>query len=199
MALTNNLNTTQTPIASGKTGTQVIKFIAAPRVYTKAVDATPTPITVKSNGTLPSGYTDMGIVNGNARIAYDKEIEEIRTGLDQVLRQQYIRQKTASIEFVLSQWDDVVMEAVMGVTASQISAGSTYQFRIGSEDIVERALLLVVQNKLDQKEWQLYNPNAQMSFVYEEDGEAVVVRVRANLPAFTFGGSDILFVQTIYK
>lgn len=198
-AVISNLNTTQTPITSGKTGTQVIKFIPAPRIYVKATDATPTPVTTKSNGSLPSGWTDLGIVNGNARLAYDKELAEIRTGLDQVLRMQYVRQRTATAEFALSQVDDVVLEKVTGLTASQVTSGSVYTLPIGQEDIVELALLMVMQNKLDGKEMQFYNPAAQLSWVYEEDGEAMVVRVRANLPAFTWQSKDALVIQTLFK
>jgi hypothetical protein len=193
-----NKNTQQTPLSSGKTGTQIIKLIPGPRVYVKAKDSSAAPVTTKSAGTTPAGWTDLGIVNGNARLAYDKELFEVRTGIDQVLRQQYVRQRTATAEFALSQVDDVVLEQVTGLTASQIVNASVYQFAIGQEDIVEKALLLVMQNKLDGKEMQFYNPAAQLSFTYEEDGEAMVIRVRANLPAFTFGSADTLVVQSVF-
>lgn len=198
MAIINNLNTRQTPLATGQTGTQVIKFIAADRVYIKTKDSTATPITVKSNGAAPSGYTDLGIVASKVKVAYDKELKEIRTGIDNVLRASYITQRTASFEFVLSQFDDAMMTAISGITASQITNGSIYQFGIGSEDIVEKALILVSQNKLDGKEWQFYAPAAQLSFTIEDNGEETVVRGKANLPLFTYGPGEAVYVQSIF-
>ena len=196
MAVIANLNTKQTPITAGSTGTQVIKFIQAPRVYVKAIDVTATPVVVKSNGSLPSGWTDLGIVNGNATVTYDKEIKEIRTGIDQILRASYIQSRTSRIEASLSQVDDTMLAAVTGLTLSTISAGSIYQLAIGKEDIVQKALLLVVQNKLDGKEIQFYSPNADITFSYEESGEELLVKLAADLKAFTFGSDELQFVQT---
>lgn len=199
MPVITNLNTSQSPMASsGLTGAQVIRFINAPRVYIKDMDVTPEPPATKSNGTVPDGWTDLGIINGNARLTYEKELKEIRTGLDNVLRAQYIGQKSATLEFTLAQFDDVVMTHLTGLTASQIVSGSAYAFPVGSEDIVTKALLLVMQNKLDGKEWQFYNPAAQISFAIAEDGEATVVNVTASLTAFLYQGKDALIAQTIF-
>jgi hypothetical protein len=198
MAVIVNKNTTQTPIATGLTGAQVVKFIDAPRVYVKAVDSTPTPIVVKSNGSTPSGYTDLGVVEGKVRVAYDKEIAEVRTGIDQFLRQSYVRQKTGTFEFVLSQFDDVVMKEISGLTPSVITSGSIVQFNVGSEDVISRALLMVVQNKLDGKEQQFYNPAADLSFTIEDSGDATVIRGRADLKGFTFGGVEQLYVLSTF-
>jgi hypothetical protein len=198
MAVIVNKNTSQTPITSGLTGTQVVKFIDAPRVYIKALDATPLPVTTKSNGSTPSGWTDLGSVEGKVAIRYEKEIKEVRTGIDQILRQSYVGQKTGSFEFVLAQFDDVVIKELSGLTPSSIQAGSTYQFMIGSEDIIQKALLLVVQNKLDGKEMQFYHPNADISFTIEDSNEQTVVRGRGNLPGFTYGGVEPLFVLSTF-
>lgn len=200
MALIVNKNTHQAGMGvAGVTGTQVVKFIPGPRVYVKAVDNSPAPVLVKSNGATPSGgWVDLGTVEGNARLAYDKDIKEIRTGIDQILRASYVGGKSASIEVVLNQFDDKVLSEVSGLTPSLITNGSVYQFAVGSEDIVKKAVLLVLQNKLDGKEWQLYNPAADVSYVIEDSNEATVVRLRANLPAFTFGSAEPLFVQSIF-
>lgn len=198
MAVISNLNSAQTPLTTGKTGAQAIKWIDCPRVYIKTADTTATPVTTKSNGVLPSGWTDLGIVQGKAKITYSKELKEIRTGLDNVLRASYIGQKTASLEFNLSQFDDVVIEQLSGLTASQIQAGSIYQFPIGTEDVVEKALLLVSQNKLDGKEWQFYNPKAYMTFSIEDNGDETVVKGSGNLPLFAFDSKEALFVQSIF-
>lgn len=198
MAVITNLNTTQTPITTGLTGTQLIRMIDAPRVYIKAKDTTAAPVVVKSNGSKPSGWTDLGIIEGKVRIAYEKERKEVRTGIDQYLRVAYAGTKSGSFEFVLSQFDDVVIKELSGLTASTITSGSIVQFMLGHEDVVERALLLVVQNKLDGKEWQFYHPSAFVSFTIEDSGDATVVRGRADLPAFSFGGADALVVSSMF-
>jgi hypothetical protein len=198
MAVISNKNTAQTPVASGLTGAQVVKFIDAPRVYIKAVDTTPTPVTTKSNGTTPAGWTDLGIVNGKVRVTYEKEIKEVRTGIDQVLRASYVGQKTAGFEFVLSQFDDVVIKNLSGLSEVVVSAASAYAFQIGSEDIIQKALLMVVQNKLDGKEWQFYHPAADLAFNIEDSGEETVVRGRANLKAFTHSTVEQLVYATIF-
>lgn len=201
MAVINNLNTRQTPITTGKTGTQVIKFINAPRVYIKAVDSTPTPVVVKSNGTTPSGYTDLGIVNDQVAITYSKDINEVRTGIDEVLRATYVRRKTAGFEFQLSQFDDVVMEQVSGLTASQIVNGSIYQFALGSEEVIQRALLMVVQDKLTGKEWQFYHPNAFLSFTISDSNGETILTGKGDLPMFAWGGgsSEAIMVPSIFS
>lgn len=196
MAVIVNKNTNQQPITTGLTGTQMIKFIDAPRVYIKAKDSTATPITVKSNGTTPGSYTDLGVVEGKARVTYEKELNQIRTGIDNTLRGSYVKQRTGGLECVLTQFDDVVMKEVSGVTPSTITSGSIVQFAIGSEDVIERAIILVVQNKLDGKEWQFYHPAAQLSFTFEESGDFTVVRLKADLPAFTYNSNDIIMIAT---
>jgi hypothetical protein len=198
MAVINNLNTTQTPLTTGRTGAQVIKFLDAPRVYLKSKDGSSTPIIVKSNGVKPAGYTDLGIVDGKVAIAYDKEIVEVKTGVDEILRQTYIKNKTGSFEFVLSQFDDVAVEQLSGLTPSVVTAGSVVQFALGQDDIIERAVILVVQNKLDGKEWQFYSPAAQLSFTVESAGEFTVLRGRCKLPAFAHGGLDTIMVGSIF-
>ena len=200
MAIINNLNTRQNPITTGSSGTQVVKFIDAPRVYIKAADASAAPVTAKSNGVVPSGWTDLGIVEGKVKIAYTKELKEIRTGIDQVLRATYAGKKTAQFDFDLAQFDDAVMSAISGLTPSQIQSGSIYQFAVGSEDVITKALLLVVQNKLDGKEWQFYNPGAFMSFNIADSGDQTIIKGTGSLPSFSWGGgtNEAIFVQSIF-
>jgi len=199
MAVLVNLNTRQNPmVATGLTGTQSIKFIQAPRVYMKDVDVTAAPVTTKSAGSLPSGWTDLGIVNGVAKVTYTKTVKEVRTGIDEVLRAEYIGKKVAGIECSLSQFDDVAMGAVSGLSTSTIIAGSTYQFSVGSEDVIQKAILLVIENKLDSKEIQLYNPNAYLSFDIADSSGELVLNLKADLPSFAWGGgsNEAFFVQT---
>ena len=200
MSVITNLNSRQTPIVTGATsGSQVVKFIDGPRVYIKAVDATPTPVTTKSNGTLPSGWTDLGVVDGKVKVQYDKEMKEVRTGLDEILRAVYVGKKTAGFEFNLSQFDDVVIGSLTGLTASLINSGSAAQFAVGSEDIVQKAMLMVLQNKIDGREWQFYTPMAYMTFSMTDSGDTTLVTGKAMLPAFQYNTLDTYMIQTIYS
>lgn len=199
MAVASNKNTQQTPVAMGKTGAQSIKFIPCPRVYIKAVDSiTAAPCAsyyAKSAGVTPAGWTDLGIVDGFATVAYTKELKEVRTGVDNILRLQYIGQKTATMEFNLAQFDDNVFENISGLTASTIISGSSVAYYPGSEDLITKALKLVLVNKLDGKEMHLYNPAAQLNFNIIESGDFVVLQCQATFGAFTASGqaSESLF------
>ena len=57
---------------------------------------------------------------------------------------------------------------------------------------------MVLQNKLDGKEWQFYNPNAYIKFQYASTSDYTVVQMDADLPLFTWAGSEALTVQTIF-
>ena len=140
---------------------------------------------VKSNGSTPAGWTDLGIVSGMAKITYDKKVVEVRTGMDDYLRASYVGSKEAKIEFVLDQFDDLNLELLTGYTGSVISSGSIVNYQVGEEDLVQKAILVVAQNKLDQKEIQFYNPAAFVNFVFEESNTGLALKVTANLPSFT--------------
>ncbi len=202
MAVIVNRNTTQAPNTTvGLTGTQVIKFINAPRVYIKTLDSSPTPVVVKSNGTTPSGWTDLGSVDGMAKVTYTKDVKEVRLGMDEILMATYVGKKTAGFEFSLTQFDDIVLQNVSGLTASTTTAGSIVSYGVGSEDVVQKALLLVAQNKLDGKEMQFYSPLAYLTFAIEDSSGALVLKANANLPSFawTTGGTTFAyFVSTIF-
>ena len=185
-------------VAAGLTGQQTTKWIDAPRIYIKSTDSTPTPVVIKSNGALPTGWTDLGIVNGKFKITYQKDVKEVRTGIDETLRAIYIGKKTAKFEFQLSQFDDVTMSQLSGLTASQITNGSIYQYGVGIEDVVQKALLLVSQNKLDGKEWQFYSPLAYLSFGITDNNQETVLAGVGDLPSFAWAGSQALMVSSIF-
>jgi hypothetical protein len=204
MAILVNKNTTQTPVASGRTGAQSIKFIPAPRVYVKTADSmTAAPVSsyyTKSNGVTPTGWTDLGIVKGVAKVTYDQKATEVATGIDKVIRSAYTSERKASIEFTLEQLDDVALEQVSGMSASVITAGSVVNYQYGTVDLNQLALLLVVQNKLDGKEWQFYNPNAFLDFSFDESNDTMGIKVNAILPYFLAVGQTLqsVFSQTIF-
>lgn len=188
-----NKNTAQDPIISGLTGLQSLKFIDAQRVYIKTADSTSTaPVGTyfssyasKSNGSTPAGWTDLGIITGRPKINYTKKTKEITTGIDNVVRSQYIQEKRANLEFSLSQFDDVTLQNVSGLSPSVITAGSAIAFTVGSEDLVTAALLLVAQNKIDGKEIQFYNPASYLAFDYSDNGDELVLKVTATLQYFS--------------
>lgn len=204
ITVTSNKNTRQTPMtAAGRTGSQPVKFIPAPRVYIKTADSTTAaPVQTyytKSNGSTPSGWTDLGVIEGLATITYNKEIKDIKTGIDLVLRASYVGEKTAFIEFNLSQFGDVVLEELSGLAASTIITGSTINYQVGSEDIIEKALLLVIQNKITAHEVQIYSPAALLSFQYVQNGEFLELQGNGRLPLFTpQGGSTEAFMSTTF-
>ena len=184
-----NRNTAQQPMLNqGRTGSQSVRFIDAPRVYIKTADPkVNTPVqnyTSKSNGITPVGWTDLGIVNTKVKTTYNKKTKDIRTGIDNVLRAQYSNEKDCSIEFMLEQMDDFVLETISGLGASIITAGSTVQYGVGQEDVNQLALLMVSQNKLDGKEWQFYNPAAYLNFSFDEGSDMLSLKVTGTLPFF---------------
>jgi hypothetical protein len=80
------------------------------------------------------------------------------------------------------------MSTVTGLTASVVTAGSVYTFHAGQEDIQQFALLLLLQNKLDGKEWQWYHPSAFVNWEYADSTDKIVLKVTALLTAFTAAG-----------
>lgn len=205
MAIINNKNTAQSLMTTaGRTGTQVTKFIDAPRVYVKSADSiSAAPVQTyfnKSNGVTPATWTDLGQVIGSAKVTYNKKSKDVTTGIDEVLRASYVGSKDVTIEATLGQFDDVVLEQLSGLTASVITSGSIVSYAVGSEDLIQLALLLVVQNKLDGKEWQFYNPAAYLNYSFEASGDALAVKMTGKLPFFTpQGGTKEQFIaQTMF-
>lgn len=221
MAIIVNKNTQQTPISGVGRITvgsgQSIRHIQSPRMYLLAntagvlqVDSlTAAPVQnyyVKSNGVTPviSGalqWLDLGIVEGFLKIGYTKKVKEIKTGVDQVFRTAYVNEKVGTFEATLSQFSDYVLEKVSGLTASVITAGSIINYQAGQEDLNQVGILLVSQNKLDSQEWQFYNPNAFLNFMYEEKGDALMLKATAYLPFFTAAGQTVqsMFSTTIFQ
>lgn len=196
-----NKNTSGAPMTqAGLTGLQSVAFVPAPRVYIKTVDPlSNTPVQdyyTKSNGTTPTGWTDLGTVSGNVKIQYSKKTNQIRTGIDQIFTAAYASEKTGQLEFMLEQLDDVTLQNITGLSASVITAGSVISYPVGQEDLVQAALLLVVQNKLDGKEWQLYNPAAYLDFKFNQSKDTLSLDCTGLLPPFIAAGSTL---QTIMQ
>ncbi len=193
MAIAVNKNTTQQAMtAAGRTGVQTLRFVPGARVYTRTPDSlTAAPVQTyftKSNGTTPSGWTDLGTVMGTVKLNYNKKVKEVKTGIDDYFRAAYVDEKVGGVEFELSQLDDVTLETISGLTASVIQSGSIINYQVGQEDLNQLAMMIIVTSKLDSKEIQLYNPSAYLNFVWAEQGDALVLKVTGLLPFFTASG-----------
>lgn len=205
MPILSNAFTSQKPLAApGLTGTQILKLIPAPRVFIKA---TPDPQTaaivpiLKANGATPAGWSDLGVVDGNLKVGYQKKVKEVRTGIDNYLRAAYTNEKGGTLEFQLNQVDDTVLGLVSGLTASVVTSNSIYTYHVGQEDLEQCALLLVVDSKLDGKEWQWYSPLVYLNFEFAQSGDAMVLKCTAILPFFTVVGqsAEEILACTIFK
>jgi hypothetical protein len=181
-----NRNTQQTPITTlGLTGAQLIKMVPASRFYIKSVDVPAAVPIVKSNGTTLTGWTDLGIIDGAAKTTYQKDTTRVEVGIEKILEGIYTTKKAATIEVNLQQFDDTVLAAISGLTPSTITTGSIVSFPIGSEFVVQKAILLVSQNVLDGKEMQFYNPQAFLSFNIDTSGDMMSVKATIDLPLFS--------------
>lgn len=194
MSVIANKNTTQAPLTvAGRTGNQSFKLIPAPRVYVKVadpqVDAPVQAYYTKSNGVTPTGWMDLGAIDGDLKVTYDNKLKEVRTGLDNVLRAVYSEEKTAGCEGNLAQLDDIVLETITGVTASVITPGSVVNYQLGTTDVINLAVLFVIQNKLNGKEIQFYNPFGYVSFMIDKSSDALVAKMTAMLPPFLAPGA----------
>lgn len=112
-----------------------------------------------------------------------------------------MRQKNADIQFNLAQFDDVAFQNISGLSASTIVSGSTVNYQVGSEDIITKALLLVLVNKLDNKEIHLYNPSCDFAFSIVQNGDFMELQVDGKLKSFTANGSatESFFSMTFYS
>jgi hypothetical protein len=195
MAVLTNNWTQQVPLSAvGATGIQSIRFIPACRVFLKTPDSkTAAPVnqmaaySMKTNGITPTGWTDTGIMDAPGKITYTKNKKKIQTGIDKVTRATYIESREASVSFDLTQIDDVVMTA-LGFVNSVITAGSTVNFQLGQEDVIQKAMLMVYANKLDGKEIQWYHPSAEIDVDIDMSSDAVVAKCNADLVAFIAAG-----------
>lgn len=190
MPIVVNKNTTQTPISTvGHTGQQSVKFIPAPRVYLQNPNSLfQAPyFAVASQGNTPYGWTDLGIVDGNAQVNYNHSTAEVATGLEGNLRTVVTTGKSAQITFSLQQFDDVVFEQITGELPNVVNS-SVVSYGLGTQTLKQAALLLVVQNKLDGKEWQFYNPAALLNFNLTTGTDSMELQVVGYLPAFQVVG-----------
>jgi len=206
MSISNNF-TTQKPLTIlGNTGNQVLNAIPASRVFIKDVDSTTaTPLdsyvaySFKTNGQTPSGWSDAGIMDTPGKLTYKKNEKKVETGIDKVIRAVYAESKEATLDFDLVQIDDYLL-SLLGFNGSVATAGSSMNFLVGQEDVIQKALLCVYVNKLDGKEFQVYHPAAYLNCTFDMANQKMLVKVSAELVPFTPIGatSEALFALTIF-
>lgn len=195
--MASNKFTTQTPLANNS-----VKSVIAERVYlhdtTGVAYADPT---AKVNGIdtalISGGWKDLGIVAGSkVTLNYTKETRYIETGIERVRRGAYVTQKTAQATFTLEQFDMDVISRVTGLTPTTFAAGK--KVHIGQDDLVQKALLFVGTNKVDGKEIHTYCSKAALTMQLQEQDDARVIAVTADLFAFDPGdGIDAFFTLFI--
>lgn len=216
-----NKNTQQTPLGTPTgaiTGVQSIRHIPAARCYVKVTpdSTTAAPVnlysayTQKSNGitpTAPTGagvgagtYVDLGIMSTPGKVTYTKNQKKIQTGIDKITQLIYVESRSAMLEFNLDQMDDYLLQQ-LGFVNSVITSGSSINFQIGQEDVVNLALIMVYQNKIDGKEIQWYHPSAAFTVTFETTADQVAIKCSVELIAFLPAGSTILSLvsTTIFK
>jgi hypothetical protein len=160
-------------------------------VYIHAADTAYTAPTAKLNGADPAGgWQDLGIVAGSkVNMSYTKETNYIETGIEKVRRGAYITGKTCQLTFDLEQFDMGVIEQISGLSSDVVEDGSSNPIgkaiHIGQEDLVEKALLIIGTNKIDGKEHQYYCKKAALVWAVEEQEDSRILRVTADLYAFT--------------
>lgn len=171
----------------------------AQRVYIAPADQAYADPTAKLDGADPAApWVDLGIVEGSkVNLTYSKETNYIETGIEKIRRGAYITGKTAQMTFDLSQFDSGVLEEISGLTADAVGAIGK-KFHIGQEDLVQRALLVVGTNKIDGKEHQYYCKKGALTWSIEEADDARILRVVADLFAFTPGGETVDAFMTVF-
>lgn len=189
MSIVSNRQTQQPSLALSS-----VKCILASRAFVRDYTSALTNNSpgARIDATDPSGWTDLGaVMKSKVAMTYNKDYADVRSGLDGVYKTSYVTSKTCEWSFALDNYDNLVIAALTGTAASTSTAGGStgYRFWIGKEDVVEKQLLIVGTNKIDNKEHQYWAPSAILKFAWEEDGDAIVVRVTATLRAVDFKNS----------
>lgn len=204
-----NKNTQQTPLGNpsgANDGVQSIKFIPAGRVYIKTApdSTTATPVALyaaysqKSNGqtivapvgvgVTPGTYVDLGIMSTPGKLTYNKVQKKVQTGIDKITQLIYVESRDANLEFELDQLDDYIL-AQLGFVTSVITSGSSVNFQIGQEDVVNVAIVIVYQNKIDGKEIQWYHPSGALTVTFNSAADMLSVKVSCEMIAFQSASS----------
>jgi hypothetical protein len=191
--MASNAYTKQTP-KSGST----VKAVIAERCFVHTAATAYVDPVAKLDGATPSGWSDLGIVMGSkVALTYTKELRYVETGIERVRRASYLTQKTAQAQFTLDQYDIDVLELLTGLTADAVGVIGN-KIHIGQDDVVSKAILFVGTNVVDGKEYHTYCPSANLAWNLEDNDDAKVMRVTADLFAFVPSGETVEALYSLY-
>jgi hypothetical protein len=125
------------------------------------------------------------------KVTYTKNQKKVQTGIDKITQLIYVESRSASIEFNLDQMDDYLLQQ-LGFSSSVITAGSSINFQVGQEDVVNMAMVLVYENKIDGKEIQWYHPSAAFTVTFEASADQLAIKCMVELVAFQASGASLL-------
>jgi hypothetical protein len=193
--MASNKYTLQPPAFSGGASTQAVM---AERVYMANQNTAFADPVAKLNGADPAGFTDMGVVMGSkVQFTYTKDIKYVETGIEKVRRGAYTMGKTAQAVFSLEQYDLDTLSLLTGQSITTVgSIGGKMQ--IGQDDIVNKALVFMGTNKVDGKEHIMYCKQANIAWNIEDNGDARVIKVTADLYPFVATGETQEGYATFY-
>jgi hypothetical protein len=179
-----NKYTKQTPVSGSST-----KTVLAERVYIAPADTAYADPAARLAGSDPAApWADLGVVmNSRVNLAYTKDIRYVETGIERVRRGAYSLGKTAECTFTLEQYDLSIMELLTGLTQDLVGTASG-KIHLGQDDVIERALLFVGTNKVDNKEHHIYCKKASVTFALAQEDDARVIQVTAALYPFIASG-----------
>ena len=144
-----------------------------------------------NDGVSAGTYIDLGIMSTPGKLTYNKVQKKVQTGIDKITQLVYVESRDANLEFELDQLDDYIM-AQLGFVTSVITSGSSVNFQIGQEDVVNVAIIIVYQNKIDGKEIQWYHPQGALTVSFNSTADMLSVKVTCEMIAFQAIGSSIL-------
>jgi hypothetical protein len=172
-----------TPLSGATT-----RAVLAERVYYAASNTAYSNPAAKLDGADPAGWSDLGIVGGSrVTLTYTKEVKPVMTGIEQVRRGSYTMARSCKCSFTLEQYDLDTMAIIGGLSISSYTGGGRVE--IGSDDIVEKALLFTGTNKVDGKEYHHHCGKASLAWNIDQEDDARVLKVDADLYLFNVGAS----------
>ena len=179
-----NKYTKQPPISGSST-----KVVLAERVYIAPADTVYADPSARLDGADPGGaWIDLGVVmNSRVNLTYTKDIRYVETGIERVRRGAYSLGKTAECTFTLEQFDIGAMEQVTDLTAGVVGAIGE-KLHIGQDDIVDKALLFIGVNKVDDKEHHVYCKKGTIAFNIAQEDDFRVLQVTSSLYPFVPAG-----------
>jgi hypothetical protein len=192
--VSSNKWTQQTPLSGASTRT-----VLAERAYFAPANTAYVDPVAKLNGADPGGaWVDMGIVkDSKITLTYTKEVKPVETGIEKVRRGSYVMAKKCVASWVLEQYDVDTLSMVSGLSITAVgSIGG--KLNLGTDDLVEKALLFLGTNKVDGKEFQHYSKNSALTFSTTEDADSRMLKVDAEFYSFLASGESVEGYVTVF-